>query len=255
MKCEFMRSEFDIEYVESEIEHPILWESHCHARFEMIAVDEGDITVTLEGCAYRLKKNQMILIPPLFYHSVTANEGGSYRRVTARFGKDVIPDVLQAHFSKGGIDAEIDSYRIEKFKEICQKNSPEFYAPLLLSLMVQTFYDALKMPDTTEKTEVDEFLQKAFRYIDGHLHEKILLDDLAQYTLRSKSSFCHQFEEKMKISPKQYILQKKLALANKLISEGVPPTVAAAKVGYDNYSNFYRLYLKRFDSCPTKKKR
>ena len=76
------------------------------------------------------------------------------------------------------------------------------------------------------------------------MHEKILLDDLARHTARSKSSFCHLFEEKMKISPKQYILQKKLALAGKLIDEGVPRTAAAMQVGYENYSNFYRLCKK-----------
>ncbi|MBR2432538.1 MAG: helix-turn-helix domain-containing protein, partial [Clostridia bacterium] len=73
----------------------------------------------------------------------------------------------------------------------------------------------------------------------------ILLDDIAKYTSRSKSSFCHLFESKMNISPKQYILQKKLALASKLIDEGVPHTVAAMQVGYENYSNFYRLYRKK----------
>ena len=39
-------------------------------------------------------------------------------------------------------------------------------------------------------------------------------------------------------------LEKKLALAEKYITEGVPATIAAASVGYDNYSNFYRVYRK-----------
>ena len=38
--------EFNIGYTESEINKPILWESHCHAQFEMIAVAEGDVSVT-----------------------------------------------------------------------------------------------------------------------------------------------------------------------------------------------------------------
>mgnify|MGYP003307143845 CR=1 FL=1 len=55
----------------------------------------------------------------------------------------------------------------------------------------------------------------------------------------------------MKISPKQYILQKKLALASKLIDEGVPRTVAAMQVGYENYSNFYRMYQKHLHGVPS----
>ena len=245
--CEF-------EYIESKIDHPILWESHCHAQYEMIAVADGDITVMLEGQKYRLQKNQIIIIPPLFYHSVTAKGEGIYRRITALFGPDAIPSVLQGEFTNQERNTAIDSSRIEKIKEICQKADASFYEPLLQSLMVEIFYDALQIPQAPTKIETDEFLQKTFSYIDQHLHEKILLDDLAKYTSRSKSSFCHLFEAKMNISPKQYILQKKLALASKLIDEGVPHTVAAMQVGYGNYSNFYRIYMKHFGTSPTKVK-
>jgi len=237
-------TDFEFEYIESKIDHPILWESHCHAQYEMIAVADGDITVMLEGQKYRLQKNQIIIIPPLFYHSVTANGEGSYRRITALFGIDAIPSVLQDEFTNQGRNTAIDASRIETIKEICQKEDVSFFAPLLQSLMTETFYDALQMPQTLAQIDTDEFLQKAFEYIDLHLHEKILLDDIAKYTSRSKSSFCHLFEAKMNISPKQYILQKKLALANKLMDEGVPRTVVAMQVGYENYSNFYRLYRK-----------
>lgn len=253
MEYSFKTKDYEVEYIESEIGHPVLWESHCHAQYEMIAVADGDITVVLEGQNYRLKNNQAIIIPPLFYHSVTANGEGSYHRITALFGADAIPEILRGEFAKQGRYTAIDPAQMEKIKEICRKQDPSFYAPLLQSIMIGLFYDALLAPQANAKTETDEFLQKAFEYIELHLKEKILLEELAQYTSRSKSSLCHLFASKMKISPKQYILQKKLALASKLIDEGVPHTVAAMQVGYDNYSNFYRLYHKNFGKSPEKK--
>jgi AraC-like DNA-binding protein len=216
----------------------------------MIAVEKGDITVTPEGQNYRLAENQIIFIPPLVYHSVTANGKGRYCRITALFDADAIPDVLHGEFSKRERGTSIDSSRMKKLKDICQKQNSVFYAPLLRSMMTELFYDALQMPYASAKAETDDFLQKAFQYIDSHLNEKILLDDLAHYTSRSKSSFCHLFEAKMNISPKQYILQKKLALASKLISEGTPPTEAAMQVGYENYCNFYRLCRKVSGKSP-----
>lgn len=243
---------FHLEYTESELEHPILWESHCHAQYEIIAVTDGDITVMLEGENYRLKKNQLIIIPPLFYHSVTANDTEKYSRITALFDIEAIPKVLQAEFvgkSRGTASA---GAQMEKLKEICRKNEPLFYAPLIQSLMTEIFYDAEGSPRAPAKSETDEFIQRTIQYIDLHLQEKIMLDDLAKHCSRSKSSFCHLFEEKMNISPKQYILQKKLALASKLISEGSPPTSAAMQIGYENYSNFYRIYLKNFGKSPRK---
>ncbi|MBO5755165.1 MAG: helix-turn-helix transcriptional regulator [Clostridia bacterium] len=240
----FKSDAFALTYIESAVEQPVLWESHCHGQFEMIAVEEGDVTVMLEGETHRLQENQLIMIPPLCYHSVTANGKGSYRRVTALFDLDAIPDVLREELASRGRTTLIESFKIRKIKKICQTERPAFYAPLLQSLMTEIFYDALYAVSSFAESEVDAFLQTALGYIDEHLGEKILLDDLAKATARSKSSFCHLFEEKMKISPKQYILQKKLALASKLMDEGVSRTAAAMQVGYENYSNFYRIYRK-----------
>lgn len=241
-----------MEYVESEIDCPSLWENHCHGQFEMIAVVAGDINIVLEGKSYRLTKNQAIIIPPLYYHSVTANERGSYRRITVLFDVSAVPEVLQSEFAKGRQEMVIAfSSHIEQLRDVCLKSEPSFYAPLIQSLMVQIFYEIIAESKSPTNTEVDVFLQKALQYIDQNLHRKILLDDLAKHTARSKSSFCHLFEQKMHISPKQYILQKKCALANKMISEGTSPITAAAQVGYENYSNFYRLYRKNIGKNPS----
>ena len=241
-------NKLDVIYVESKIEQPILWESHCHTQFEMIAVLEGDVNIMLEGKTYRLKENEMIVIPPLFYHSVTANEKGNYFRITALFELDLIPKIIQNEFIKQGKTSTISPLQIQKIIKICKSERKLFYAPLLQSLMVELFYDTLNSTTLSTENKVDDFLLKALQYIDNHLHEKISLDDLAKVTIRSKSSFCHLFEEKMNVTPKQYILKKKLAIASKLIKEGTPKTLAASQVGYDNYSNFYRLYLKYSDN-------
>ena len=54
----------------------------------------------------------------------------------------------------------------------------------------------------------------------------------------------------MKISVKQYIINKKLAYAASLMRDGVNATDAAAAVGYDNYSNFYKMYKNVFGTSP-----
>ena len=244
---------FRLEYKESEISHPVLWESHTHAKYEMIAVADGDITVMLEGQQYRLTKNQIIIIPPLSYHSLTANEKGRYRRITALFDADAIPEVLRAEFEGQTRESKAAAPQIEKLRYVCQRNAPSFFTPLVQSLMIELFYETVKTPITAAQTEADEFVEKTIRYVEAHLHEKISLDELAKHTSRSKSSFCHLFEQKMNISPKQYILQKKLAYADKLISESTPATAAAMLVGYENYSDFYRVYKKYQGGAPSER--
>lgn len=73
------------------------------------------------------------------------------------FGQDAIPNVLKDEFEKRGREATIDASRIEKIKEICQKEDYLFYAPLLKSLMTEIFYDVLQMSQIFSKIETDEF--------------------------------------------------------------------------------------------------
>jgi AraC-like DNA-binding protein len=218
----------------------------------MIAVLEGNVNVVLEGRSYTLKENQMIIIPPLCYHSILSDRVKAYKRITVLFDTEAIPSVLHCAFEERAADSIHVSYssRVERLRKICKEQNASFYAPLAHSLMIQILYDTLRVTADDGDIEMDEFLRQVVSYIDRHLHEKIVLDDLARHTSRSKSSVCHLFEEKMNVSPKQYILQKKLALADKLIGEGTPPTVAAIQIGYDNYSNFYRIYKKYFGKSP-----
>ncbi|MBQ9132572.1 MAG: helix-turn-helix transcriptional regulator [Clostridia bacterium] len=255
MKHRLETGHFAMEYTESKIENALLWESHCHPQFEMLAVLEGDISIMLEGCVYRLTANQAALIPPLAYHTVSANKGGLYCRVTALLDPSAIPEVLHPHFtSKDFSLALFYTHRAQDLKSVCQSADPHFYAPLAESLMTQIFYESLQSGATAAKLRIDPTLQKALTYIEKHLCDKITLDQLATHTARSKSSFCHLFQREMKISPKQYILQKRLALAAKMIRDGTPPTVAAVQVGYENYSNFYRIYQKNIGSVPSREK-
>lgn len=243
---------FDLTYTESLVESPILWERHCHPRYEMISVLEGDISIMPEGQTYRLTAGHTVLIPPLLYHTITANQQGAYRRVTALFDLAAVPAVLRENFSeRADTPIAFSSPHAEDLQALLEEENADLYAPLATSLMTQIFYRALRTERITAEEEPDEFLRLVTTYVDRHLDEKILLDHLAAHTARSKSSVCHLFEEKMGITPKQYVLQKKMALADRLIRDGVPPTLAAMRVGYDNYSAFWRMYRKHYRISPT----
>lgn len=248
----FLAGGFLIEYIESRNNAPVLWEKHCHTQYEMISVLEGDITLMLEGCSYRIRSGQAVIVPPLFYHAVTANQKGLYRRVTALFHLAAVPEVLQEHFrNKNAVLTVFRGEQSEELGTLCRERDKLFYMPLGESLMIRHLYGDVQAKQNETVAETDEFLRQVISYIDAHLCERITLEDLAVCVSRSKSSVSHLFEEKMNITPKQYILQKKLALAHKLIEEGTSPTAAAMQVGYENYSNFYRVYRKLFHASPS----
>lgn len=253
-KCLYTEK-FEFTYSETHVDTYMLWDHHCHARFEMIAVLEGDISIMLEGRSYRLTENQLIMIPPLFYHAVNANKQGDYKRITALFDIQAVPSVLREAFLHGGGDPVIFSSPLLRDMSVCFADEPTaYFEPLLESLMVPLFYSRLKAPAMhRDSTEADTFILNIISYVDEHLCDKITLDDLAKATARSKSFICHRFEEQMGIPPGQYILRKKMAYAQKLIKEGHPTTWVATQVGYKNYGTFYRIYMKHFHTLPSRK--
>lgn len=255
MKEVLKTERFWVEYMESHVESPLLWERHCHASFEMIGVLEGDVWVMSEGTRHRLTEGDAVIVPPFCYHTLTANRQGVYRRVTVLFDMDAVPPMLRQRMTPEGDAVVFRASEIRELRALCEEDDPAFYAPLAEALMVRCFYACARARRNQKQGETDEFLQRTIAYIDGHLGERLTLDDLARETSRSKSSFCHLFEEKMKISPGQYILQKKMALAHGMIRDGVPPTEAALRVGYENYGNFYRIYVKQFGKSPTRSKK
>lgn len=243
---------FLLHYKKDEIANGMLWENHCHAQFELIAVLTGDVCVTLEGKDIRLADGEAILIPPLCYHTVTVRKKCTYRRVTAAFEDAIIPPVLGDMLRKR-VPHAFRAEQTDRLRTLCEEGDEGLWAPLAHALMIQVLYDCATDTEQSDSIGADPVLHKALLYIEEHLCEKISLDSIAAGILSSKSFLCHRFQEKMKVSPKQYILRKRMALAAKLIREGVPPTEVALRVGYENYSNFYRMYQKHLQKAPSEK--
>ena len=243
---------FEFKYSESETGESALLERHCHFRFEIIAVMSGSIDIMIEGHAYRCQKGEMAVIPPLTYHSVTSSDTSEYKRITALFDGNILPDTIIRRLTASGKISPVYlhpsiPYLTEDLHCAVTKGDPEVYSPLANAIATQLIYscaDDSPADKAERRIEDGGVLGKAIDYLDFHITEKLSLEDISQALFISRSSLCHIFTERMNISPKQYIIQKKMAYATMLIENGMPLTHAARAVGYENYSNFYRMYKK-----------
>ena len=239
---------FSYEYSAEMIEDEILWESHCHPYYEMIAVFEGDVFVSPEGREYRLFANDVIIIPQLTYHTVRAAKKCRYRRAVIQFDPSALPTKLKEALSLGCL--LFSSHRTEELCRVCLAEDTEFFTPLAECLAIELLYEgAVSSGEAAVRTE-DHALASALSYIERNLASSMTLDEIALEAHMSKSAFCRLFTEKMKTSPKKYVLQKRMATAAKRLKEGVSPTLVAEALGYRNYSDFYRIYKKTFGVSP-----
>ncbi|MBQ9070742.1 MAG: helix-turn-helix transcriptional regulator [Clostridia bacterium] len=232
-----------------------IFENHCHARYEMIAVFEGKVTIVVDKGKYTLRQGEIVIIPPLVYHSVFAEDELTYKRATLLFDSSLIPSEIMSDFTEktgrqsvskhGSLDAPLQS-----LKSIFAEAEREKFLPLAKSLLTEIIY-IHTYKDTSGKKEKSHPTVKAItEYIDLHITEKISLEGIADSVFLSKSTVSHLFAGEMKISVKQYVLQKKLSYAARLIEEGCSAGRAAEAVGYDNYANFYKMYKKVMGVSP-----
>ena len=249
-----------VSYREGTLDGEHIFENHSHTRYEMIAVFEGKISIVADNEKYMLGAGEIIMIPPLTYHSVFTVGDITYKRATVLFDESLIPSEIRDDFnlkiSSHPVSRESTQRGLMKMLlDIFAEENIERYMPLVSGLLTEAMYIHTYRAGESERVSVNPTVTAVVEYIDSHFREKILLDDMAASLFLSKSTVCHVFQSEMKISPKQYILQKKLAYAASLILSGTAAAEAAREVGYENYANFYKAFKKAFGESPREKKR
>ena len=245
-----------VEYKQSQSEAKTLWERHCHAKYELICVLEGNITITIEGRNFQLTKNHFAVISPLDFHSVSINDSSVYKRVTLLFGEDDIPVPVRDSFAARARTNPVvyHPYNQQIFNQLPDCLDNDGFEPLLQSLLIQLMYIILEGRAKLKVAEPSGKILPVLRYIDENITRKITLDDICKAVFISKSTLCHLFETEMNTTVKQYILQKKIAYADYLLKSGKSAAAVAEEIGYDNYSDFYRIFKKINAQSPVRKK-
>lgn len=238
------------EIIRTENSSDRIYDRHCHAHYGILFVLDGSIRIRMEGQPLLLEKNMGILIEPLKYHIVTGNNT-RYHRLILSFQKEAIPATLLSDFQTAIAKnfvfyADGIAQLFRKFAFVWETHG-EDYAPLLTALLTEALYALTYENDAPAEAaggKKAEKLRGIISYVDENLGNEIRLADAAAAMYMSESALCHLFKEEMKISLKQYILQKKILYAKSLLQQGTPPSAAAAACGYKNYPSFYKIFLK-----------
>jgi len=94
-------------------------------------------------------------------------------------------------------------------------------------------------------------IARAVETLRTRLNESLRIEELAQELGMSVSSFHQHFKTATSMSPLQYQKQLRLQEARRLLlNEDIDASSAAARVGYDDASQFSREYKRLFGDPP-----
>lgn len=230
---------------------------HIHNAYELIYFIDGDATHIIEDRKYKLKKHDLILIRPLQYHFIQIDSASRYERYNILFdpakhnidavnlfpnGADII-NIRENDIAKD-IFKKCDIYR--------QSVGDDIFLNILSHLISELFYTLNIFPHAllNEGSFISPIISKALQYINENLCSVGDVREIADHLFVSESYLFRLFKKELHKTPRQYICEKRLLMAQKMLFEGEKPTEVSEMCGFSDYTTFYRNYCARFGYSP-----
>ena len=230
---------------------------HVHHGYELLYFIDGNATYVIEDRRYKLKKGDLVLIRPMQYHFIQIDSPQKYERYDILFDPErhniessrLIPkDIEVINISENTILKEIfrklDFYRLHSDHSTFEK--------LLCHLISEMFYNlSLSYHSLPENTPtLSPLISKALKYTNDNLCTITGISEIASHLFVTESYLFRLFKRELHQTPKKYIQEKRLLLAQKMLAEGEKPARVSERCGFTDYTTFYRNYTAFFGRSP-----
>jgi AraC-like DNA-binding protein len=259
-----MESELiDFHISQDDAPDPEKFERHCHTGYELIFVTKGSGRYVVDSGSYPLKANTLFLFRPGEYHCVEVARKAPYERYVIHFAPEAVSEevrpLLRELDLKAGGGSFTDRGQVPLVANAifsllgAVKQMPPAEGELLARLVLSEILVVLSVTVPRRAEENEPLGKRAQRYIDEHLTEKIVLEDVARHFFVSKYYVCRAFRAHTGMSVLQYITERRVYLARQRIEQGQTAVSAAMEAGFGDYSSFYRAHLRVLGAPPTAK--
>ena len=118
---------------------------------------------------------------------------------------------------------------------------------------VLVYTEIISLPNKLEYMEAKDLLDVTGGKLKLYYNNGTV-EEIANHCNVSLSLLSHIFKKEMNISPYKYALKKRLINARRKINAGELSTSVAVECGWNDYSGFYKQYIKTFGVPPSSKK-
>ncbi len=241
---------------------------HSHSFYELLCCrNTCGAEYILGASRYRLQRGDIILVPPGVSHrpllpqameepyirDVLWISAEYVQRVQAMFpGQLAAPTGAGVLLRTRGSRWESLSPRFRTAVEESEGKAPGWemaLAGVTLELMA-SLGRAMKERNASPPSEAPGLLDRALAIIEQELAAPITLEETARRLFVSQSTLTQVFRQKMGVSFYHCVTQRRLIAAKELILEGVPLEAVGSRVGFGDYSGFYRAFRREYGISP-----
>ncbi|MFA9559567.1 helix-turn-helix domain-containing protein [Evansella sp. AB-rgal1] len=253
---------------------------HSHEGYEIVWLTNGEANYIFENKVYRLTKGQVLFFKSSELHKVRLKEGCPYERVVLMFTEEFfsfqhpIFTNFQQFFEENKTPhyaLHFYTWKADRFQHIIdqllhedgsnqlweRKSALELY---MLELLLFLGREVMAETETerplyvvNSSVEKEDMLERVLQEIALIWNTQWRLEDLAQRLHINKYYLCHFFKKEFGVTVHQYILQRRMYEAKKLlVYTNIPINQIAEKVGFLTASNFIRTFKKHILVTPKK---
>ena len=256
-----------VSYFANKNEFDKIIRDNCHDRYEIICPFSCLGSCAIEGNEHILNQRSLLLIPPLAFRIHNLVEQIDFEGYSIRFSRQVISEKIRSMLDK-----------ITSCGENIGRYYPSNIVPDALIDIFRRFDDAFHLPTVEQRAFLETLVCEAIifmsaldgnvilhkenelgarvvKYLNSNVEKNISLDNLANKFFVSKYHLCRAFKKYSGASVHAYINKKRIMYAKQLIESGETASGAAEKIGFGDYSAFYRAYFKMIGKSPTKEQR
>jgi AraC-like DNA-binding protein len=254
-------SSFEANYYFSEDDDTLparMFPAHVHDSLELYILLEGDASFIVESTLYRLSAGDAIISKPNEIHNCVLNSASVHKHLCFWFDAScsfLFSDFLSHEFGENNLisptqenkTALMDLYaRLKKSSEEKDERI-QFY---LMLEMLEIFRRSIVKEN--DRQNMPSLLQVILEDINENFKTIPTLGYFSQKYFVSQSTLNRLFKEYLHTTPKLYLETKRLAYSRVLLREGQTVFTAAMNSGFTDYSNYIRLFKKRFGMTPRK---
>jgi len=231
---------------------------HCDIEITF-TLTNSILCATNNGEFQKVNKHEVYISFKNDIHALEGKRGGRFQTLALNFKNEMNFKLLESIKKKF------------REKRICNLNGAEsvfadiisefvttklsFSAQYLDGLITMLLVKLIREGETLPKIDVlstHDILPAIINYIDSHFLDIYSLEELSEHFGYNYSHICKTFSKRYGITPKEYLINKKMDYAITLLMDGKSVKDTSEKLGYSTPYNFSRAFKKHYKLSPVK---
>ena len=242
---------------------------HCNFRNMLIWFIRGTGSIKVEGRHYDINEGDIVLLSPHELYHCTVDSNAYHERIVLYVNDSILNgfpydtegvfDIFTKREKGNSNIIPADAVRSVEADKTLSSLLKLFQAPTatgkllslckVIELLIQLKEVAVPS-DQAQLTHNSSLIDEILVYINQHYKEDIDVAAIAEVFSIHKSYLSHLFTQHVGMSLWNYVILRRIHAFNDLLRKGLSIEESCYQVGFQNYSNFFRLYKKHTAMTP-----